>query len=407
MLDRLGLKEFVTRSFLIISLLGFTALWYSPFIVSLATVLSFVFLLIDYKRIAFMPKWIQYTSLGILSITVLEAGLSGFHPISIQKFTLILGFCFVLFAGFHFYTFKKKWLIHFLLVLASVVCIVNIFAVSNYLMHKTELDQMLLQSKSIPILNMHHIHFGIINAVTIVGLVGVLFLHNLDTRITRIALFLSVLIFISLHILSSRTGLIAFYMGCFSALVVYTKQSNSLKTLAIGLGLFIAITFISYNFSTSFHNKVSNSIEDIQSWGKGDEINHKSMAMRIEAYKTCIDIIKKEPFGTGSHMLEESMQSQYIDNHTVLYKENRMGPHNQFLEYGVKYGILGVLLVLLFFYSLVRELDLTLPNVALISILFVAMIFESLLERQASLFFIALFIPLFYHLFDKKLTNGI
>ena len=150
-----------------------------------------------------------------------------------------------------------------------------------------------------------------------------------------------------------------------------------------------------------------NSIEDVQSWGNPEEINYKSMAMRIEAYKVGWQVILQNPIGVGADAMNQSIQETYESNKSVLYKENRKDPHNQFLEFGVKYGWIGILALLFFFYQLlILTKQSWFPVLGLVTLLFVAMQFESLLERQASIYTIGLFMPLFIVLFSKNETNG-
>ena len=78
-----------------------------------------------------------------------------------------------------------------------------------------------------------------------------------------------------------------------------------------------------------------------------------------------------------------------------------------FLEFGVKYGWIGILALLFFFYQLlILTKQSWFPVLGLVTLLFVAMQFESLLERQASIYTIGLFMPLFIVLFSKNETNG-
>ena len=62
----------------------------------------------------------------------------------------------------------------------------------------------------------------------------------------------------------------------------------------------------------------------------------------------CIKIIKNNPFGVGAKAQKQVIQETYVKENTPLDIENRVGPHNQFLEFGVKYGWIGIFLLILF-----------------------------------------------------------
>jgi O-antigen ligase len=178
------------------------------------------------------------------------------------------------------------------------------------------------------------------------------------------------------------------------ALVVYAIQSKRIKPLIYGVIILFGTLGITYGLSSSFRAKVANSVEDFESWGQSDKINYKSMAMRIEAYKNCLHLISDNPlFGVGADKMESRMATEYNNMNTTLYLENRIGPHNQFLEFGVKYGVLGIVLLVWYLFTLVNDSGKPIL-IIVVFILIVSLLFESLLERQMSIYFMALFAEL-------------
>ena len=178
--------------------------------------------------------------------------------------------------------------------------------------------------------------------------------------------------------------------------------------MILGIVVIISSLSMSYHFSDSFRNKIQNSIEDYNSWGKGDEINFKSMAMRMEASKMCIHIIRENPFGVGAEAQEQVLQATYVKENTPLDIENRVGPHNQFLDFGVKYGWIGMILLVLFFIYLIPIIrESSFPMITIVVIIFTSLFFESLLNRQTSIFILSLFIPLSICLFRLEKNSSI
>lgn len=400
-----GKQSTVTTVFLSFSLLGFAALWFSPFVVSVVTaILGLAVLFYLPKSFPRYNRIILLSSVLLLLILLVDFVFHLGEKTTSAKFLLMLGLVFLL-QG-HFYFFERagrQKLSYYFIVIAAIVACVNVIAVAGYLSDKSYFDQMLLQSKSIPIPNMHHIHFGIINAVTILGIAGQLVGDKVDRRMNILLWVFGIICLLSFHILSSRTGLLAFYAGSFITLIIYVTRHNAYKILLFGM---LGLTFsavIGYSFSSSLKNKVANSIEDINSWGKGDEINHKSMAMRIEAYKMSIAVLIENPFGVGAAAQDQILQEMYEKKNTLLYKGNRVGPHNQLLEFGVKYGWIGIIGIFVFFLGWLRLL----PNTSaffwgVVVVFLVSMQFESLFERQASIYFSMTLLPLFYHLFRNQ-----
>ena len=393
--------------FYYVLIVGFMSLWLSPFMVSVSTGFSLIYVAINIKHL-FGVKNIRiiYVSFAIFSLSLIDILINGFTSTTSSKFLLLLGFVVALASFSILLNQKKNSLVNLTLILSSVVSLVNILAITNYFLNKEFYDALLLQSKSIPIPNMHHIHFGIINACVIALLIGILLTKKLKGKIQfNFAIGLLLISFISFHILSSRTGLLSFYVGLLVSLVWYTIQKKSFKALIIGFIIIILSLSLAYSFSDSFKNKIQNSVEDYNSWGKGDEINHKSMAMRMEASKMCIQIIRNNPFGVGAQAQKQVIQETYVKENTPLDVENRVGPHNQFLEFGVKYGWIGIILLMLFFVCLIPLIrSSSFPLITIIGIVFTSLFFESSLERQTSIYIFSLFIALSTSLFrlDEK-----
>lgn len=400
--------EKTSQFFYYVLLLGFISLWLSPFLVSLTTGLSLIYVIANYNYFLIHNNLkITYIAIAVFLLSLGDILLNGYTTITFSKSLLLLGFVFILASSFMLFSHKKNSLINFTLIISSVVSLVNIFAITNYLLKKDFYDALLLQSKSIPIPNMHHIHFGIINACIIALLLGLLITKSFKDKIQfNLAICLLLISVVSFHILSSRTGLLSFYVGILVSMIWYTIQKKSFKAMFLGILIIILSLSMSYYFSDSFRNKIQNSIEDYNSWGKGDEINFKSMAMRMEASKMCIQIIGEYPLGVGAEAQEQVLQATYVKENTPLDMENRVGPHNQFLDFGVKYGWIGMILLFLFFIYLIPIIrKSSFPMIAIVGIIFTSLFFESLLERQTSIFIFSLFIPLSISLFRLE-ENG-
>jgi O-antigen ligase len=279
-----------------------------------------------------------------------------------------------------------------------MVALINAISVIQYLLNREAIDLLLLQSKHIPIAGgMHHIYFGILNAGLILLKLSewLIFRKEAHARWSKFEWAGVTIILISMHVLSSRTGLFSFYIVLLSILIFAAIQWKERRKI-ISWVLLLAIVFpvISYITLPSFRNKIANTSEDIKATEKGGEdVNFKSMGMRKEAWKTAIEIIRSHPFiGVGSGNVESAMSKQYEKNQSLLIAENRIGPHNQFLEFGIKNGLIGILLLLsLFIYLLVKGLRTqNLPLLATLALFSISFMLESVLERQHGIIIFAL-----------------
>ncbi len=277
----------------------------------------------------------------------------------------------------------------------SVTSSVAILSGINYALHFDEINTLLLQSKHIPLVgNIHHIYFGVYQALCI--WVSVYFISKGSKKaIWRINL---IVLIVMIHILASRTGLLAFYASVGVFVIVIVRESGRFKPLIIGMAFLLVVPVLGYQLSSSFKNKVLNSIEDFDAVQSGKDINYKSLAMRVEAWKTGTAVFKEHPWiGVGTMKVRHQMQAKYIENKTILYKENRIGPHNQFLEMTMAHGLLAsILLIVVFGLAYSSRID-TPVFLGLLTVFFITFLLEAYLERQQGIIAFCVVFFGFYH----------
>jgi len=205
---------------------------------------------------------------------------------------------------------------------------------------------------------------------------------------------------------SSRTGLVAFYISAIVYMAFEAYQRKRWKLLIGGLLVIGLMPVIGMQVSTSLRNKVLNSLEDLEAVRSGENINFKSLAMRVEAWKTTVNVIKAQPVrGVGAVNLENELQRQYVRDETVLYRENRVGPHNQFLEVSAAHGlVLGVILLLFMIYW-IKDTQGDSWKLALVVLILVTLLLESLVERQQGLILFVLCSFALNHLPSSKVIE--
>jgi O-antigen ligase len=380
-------------------LLSFLGIFFSPFLASLSVALFGIGIIAQYKKASEIPKiWLFWCSLPLL-LTITDFLRYGFTTTANHKATLALGFATMSIAFFIFFRENKKGFLHTLVGLTIIVLSINVISIVQYFQHKSEIDALLLQSKSIPIFGgMHHIHFGIINALTLLGLFRLITFHNLPKKYNIILVLTASIILSCFHILSSRTGLLSFYLAIFLSIFLYFTTKKQWKKMIIGGSIILILPVIFYSLSSSLQNKFTNTLNDIETWNSEnkDDINHQSMAMRLEAYKAALYVLKNNWFfGVGADKMEKKLAVAFEEIETPLTLENRKMPHNQVLESGVKYGIFGIAGILfLFLFPLIQSLKKHSYTYifAVVLCLFTSSIFESILERQVSIFFTVFFI---------------
>jgi hypothetical protein len=131
---------------------------------------------------------------------------------------------------------------------------------------------------------------------------------------------------------------------------------------------------------------------------EGRSNNGHSVLMRWEYWRTATQIIQKNwLFGVGTGDVQDAFNAQYILANSSLENKYRLRTHNQFLAYGVSFGVIGFFSFLfLLFYPFVK-LSYYKNNIyfAFFSIIMLSMLFEDTLEIQVGINFFAFFNTLF------------
>ncbi len=286
--------------------------------------------------------------------------------------------------GFLFYKPKKQDFIIISFFFITTITIASFLTLINYFLHFEEMNQRILESKEIPVFTkVTHIYFSVMLAFAIL-----LSFYLYQLLNSKIYLYTSLFLFFCIHIFTSRTGLVAFYFSAFVSFLYYIVKNKKFLIGIIGIFLIIILPITAYFVLPSFKNRVLNTYEDIQRYYNKGDINHRSISMRLVAWEMSYHTFRKNPFlGVGMENISQKIYEEYSKNSVNLKEENWLHDvHNQFLEYLLGLGLLGLSVFLFwYFYPL-----LFMPNYLLIqflSVFFGAMFAESMLERQVGVCF--------------------
>lgn len=257
-------------------------------------------------------------------------------------------------------------------------------SVLQYLSKYRFYNQMVLESKPLPVFSsVYHIEFSLILAV--ITLIGVFLIWNrqVSHSLKLILIVSTALNLLFLHLLSARTGMLAFWSGMVVIIFLQIRQKGALIILLSSIAL--VFTIITFALPT-VRNRIVNTLEDATAVIQGGDLNHKSFGQRWVAWGTCIQAIKNKPFtGYGIESVDKALESVYLKQKSSLDRSNWIMPHNQILDLAVQSGVPAAIIFLLFYIlaainALKRRAVLLL---AMLTALFLAGNFESILERQA------------------------
>ncbi len=313
--------------------------------------LSFLFRIPSkpWKTVAYRPIYIAFLVLWLIALfsVLVSDDIGAWNAKVMLKLSIVL-----IMLGFVGFRMAVKPFVYLVLLFGTMITIVAIGTLVNYLLHYAEINEMIRHSRAIPIFGKtHHIHFSVMQALAIAFMAWVYAMRrkwSLPSWQSVTALVLAIVNFACMHALTTRTGLLAFYIGLFGLVVWIITSRKQYKLGAIVLAVMVVLPSLAYFVVPAFRNRVDNTMLDLSIAVNHKDNNFRSMGMRLEAWMNAWDIIKKHPLtGVGVGDAPAAMQQQYIENHTHLLPENRLDDtHNQFLQELCKAGY-GVFLQLL------------------------------------------------------------
>lgn len=218
----------------------------------------------------------------------------------------------------------------------------------------------------------------------------------IENRISSIAKNKSILLvcalclFVVLHLLAVRSGLVVFYLTTFLLLLRYAFKSRKLIYLVPLLSL-LTIPFIAYHTIPSFYNKFHYAKYDYEMFkaGKGESYSDSE---RWYSMGVGLELFKQSPMmGTGVGDLKSACRQAYKNLYNM---ENEKYPHNQYLFILAGSGLIGLILFLIgmvypafYFRKRLDSLFLTIMIIVMVSFLV-----ENTIERSYGIAFALFFI---------------
>lgn len=203
--------------------------------------------------------------------------------------------------------------------------------------------------------------------------------HNNEKRtlkILRFAIFLLSFSFVLL--VNTRMALVNVLIGYAIVFIVEIKSKISLSRIALtSIGLLIILGGILFFFvqkNPYMKQKYSTvTFAYMDKVGKLDEIDHpeiyafNTLAARLSIWKSAWELsIKNLPFGVGASDGKPELNKYYKETNQHFLAKFEFPTHNQFLDFLLKFGILGPLVVILYIFT-IGYLGYDLKNAVIIS----------------------------------------
>jgi hypothetical protein len=143
----------------------------------------------------------------------------------------------------------------------------------------------------------------------------------------------------------------------------------------------------------SLRSRIHATIQEYNEFSRGQNFSGHSLLMRIEFWKTGVQIISDEPWlGVGTGDVKKAFDEKYRENNSRLTGKWRLRSHNQFMTITVAFGITGLIVFLIWLFApplLIRDKHPLFVLFFITSLL--SMINEDTLETQAGVAFYGFF----------------
>lgn len=225
-------------------------------------------------------------------------------------------------------------------------------------------------------------------------------------KVIRIIVFIFSFFFVLF--VNTRMALVNVFIGFLIVLFYAVKQSNFKKIALKGLPLLvllIAVLFLFVQKDPYMKEKYSSvSFAYMDKVGKLDEIDHpevkvfNSLVTRVSIWKSAWELsLKNLPFGVGASDGKNELNKYYAATNQKFLAKYEFPTHNQFLDFLLKFGILGPLVVL-FYISIIGYLGFDLKNPIIISffvIFFTSNLMDDFLLRFDGIAFSGFWLSIF------------
>ncbi len=206
---------------------------------------------------------------------------------------------------------------------------------------------------------------------------------KLDSTLRTVIVFI---LFLYLFLLASRAAyLILLIMSLLLIFNISDKSKKNMMAIMFFLGLLV---FLNNPRVFDFYTKV-------KSYNSMVYDNSTSEKSRILTWDASIKLIREAPFfGYGVGDANNILIQKYKELGYTYNYENKYNAHNQFLQTLLQTGIVGFLILVSVFVLLALRMKRSSNEFLVFLILFISLIFESMLVRFNGIVFFSIVIPL-------------
>lgn len=326
--------------------------------------------------------------------------------IGFKQLEKVLPFLFIPFTIFILKPFKTKQQLSLFFktyVIANVVLVVLTFVyilyhINDILSPKANYIKSLKLREYIegtPVIGEHTIYFSLLMATALL----LLYYHRFKLKILNVIL--ALVLFAGLLIASSRGVVMALFFV--ASIILFQKiknKRNAIATFAAMLALFSGVVYFS-----PLKVRVNEIVENKYFYPEGVHFN--SFNLRTAIYNCSFNLAKKAGFfGFSPGDTQNELNTCYKKFNTNAFTLKKYNTHNQYLDYLLAFGFLGVVSILMLFgyylHLAMKYKDKLYFNFLIL--IYLIFLIENLLVRNTGIIVFCLFNCLFAYRSINKLT---
>jgi len=287
----------------------------------------------------------------------------------------------------------------------SVCTATSIGSFVYYLLHYKEITESYKHAKTIPTI-IEHIRYSLLLSIACFAAAQA-YSHSTILTTTlqkRLVAGMGVFMFVFLHILSIRSGLLALYATGFVWLLIKVLENGNKKLLWLIPGV-CAFLIAAYFFVPSLHNKVDYMVRDVNRFVTGKSVNNYSDGNRLLSMKIGVEVALEQPvIGVGSGDVQMAMNEVYKNEYPDIDQHNWLIPHNQFVYVFTALGFFGLIIfIACLLYPVFNKVVMT--DLLCVSVLvgaYTSFLSEATLELQQGIVLVTLLFSIAYiRIFSK------
>ena len=218
------------------------------------------------------------------------------------------------------------------------------YSLINYSFLRSFYDLGYLRGNSIltPLDN-DHVRFSLMVFMGIV-FCGLQYHKDKEFRYAWLWIFIMILFIIYLHILASRTGLLAFYFSA-AGWVIYLLLKLKRRMAITMVSFLILIPLAAWFLLPSFQNKIRLFKFESDYFIHGSYTPFSNDIVRIISIRAGWSLLKAHPIqGTGYGDIIKDSREWYSLNYSEMIEEDKIYPSSQFLVFGAGTGFGGLII---------------------------------------------------------------